>query len=133
MITPSPIESRRCRCSSRCPIASAPSPSPREGRSGSLITCHLAGQSRHALCHPSPGEPQTPSAREDDLHDIAADLSRDRFGELARRLRPEGSLHPPHPATAPGKLKDDLGRPGVVREHDLNLLEQRYRSVVVKG
>src|SRR5437667_801611 len=108
-----------------------------------VASCSLRSRSRLAISldgrgtpcatpHWATRPPRARSAREDDLHDVAADLAGDRFGQFTRRFRPEGSLHPPHPATTPGKLQDDLRRAGIPRKDHLDLLEERDGPVIVQ-
>ena len=74
-----------------------------------------------------------PSTREDDLHDVTANLARDVLRQLARRLRTEGRLDAPHSASISRELEHDLRHAGVILEDFLDPLEKRDRALVVQN
>ena len=71
--------------------------------------------------------------RENDFHNVTADLVRDRLRELARRLRAERRLHAPYAATVPRKLEDHLRNAGVILQDLLDLLKKRDGALVIQN
>src|SRR5919204_3259363 len=118
----------RIRCSrSRERVISAVASCSRRKRSSLAISAASRGTSR--AISPPLGRALT---RQNDLHHVAAYLTRDGIRELARRPRAERSLHPAHPAAITGKLEQDLRRAGMLGEHELDALKQRDRPAVVE-